>query len=115
MNDNVGPKDSPFPAAGWTGSQLAPAQTPQDFFATAAEIKRRLGHHSRVPVVRQSREDVAGRQRPICRTYKAPSNAVLLGHSSWLLRWAMCRPFCSAPTVPFALPTLGEAAAAGGL
>ena len=79
MNDNVGPKDSPFPAAGWTGSQLAPAQTPQDFFATAAEIKRRLGHHSRVPVLRQSREDVAGRQRPVCRTYKAPSNAVLLG------------------------------------
>ena len=60
-------------------------------------------HHSRVPVPRQSREDGAGRQRPVCRICRAPSDADLLGNSSWFLRRATGWPPCSASPVTFAV------------
>ena len=60
-------------------------------------------HHSRVPVPRQSREDVAGRQRPVCRICRAPSDAELLGNSSWFLQRATGWALCSASPVTFAV------------
>ncbi len=37
-------------------------------------------HHKRVPVPGQSRGDVTGHKWPVCRGYRAPSDAVFPGH-----------------------------------